>query len=186
MSATLFRRLLHPTALFIIISIATVLLLGLITQSRLLQASAIGLLLFTWGIRPITKEPLPIILCAFAALIFFYTLTIWEVPKVLLLGMFALFSGGIVAAALLEGEQFTVPRLLGSVLLLVEGAHVVSFWTVDPISRAILVATPFALFLRLHPFEKEVIKHPRQFALDLFAAFAVMLVISKVGNWSLF
>ena len=167
-------------------SIILVVLFSLITEIRILKVVAIAMLALAWGIRPITTEPLPMVLTVFSTLIFLYGIFAWNIPQVVLLGLLGVVSFAITSAALTELKTFSPARAAAATLVVIEGAHIVANWTLDQISRAILVTVPLALFLRIHPFEPEVERHPAHFISDLGAAFVVLAAVSALGNWSVF
>ncbi len=171
-------------ALYSVASIALIVLFFLITEIRSVKLLALSMLALAWGIRPVTTEPLPMVLTVFATLSFLYGMFAVAIPPTILLALLGVVALVITSAALLEMNMYSSARAAAATLLVVEGAHIVSLWTLDPISRSILVAVPLALFLRIHPFEPEVERHPAHFAFDLVVAFVVLAAISAGGNWS--
>ena len=177
-------RTLRIYTLYALTSILLIVLFFLITEIRSLKILALGMLALAWGIRPVTTEPLPMVLTVFATLGVLYGMFAVAIPPTILLALLGVVAFAVTSAALLEMNMYSSARAAAATLLVVEGAQIVSLWTLDPISRSILVAVPLALFLRIHPFEPEVERHPAHFALDLVMAFAVLTAISFLGNWS--
>lgn len=180
------RRLKNPLLLYVALSVILIVVFSFVTDIRLLQLSAIVLLLVTWAIRPLLPELLPIVLAMFAGINYFYTLGVWGINSLVPLTLFGFVAVGIAIASLWEVGALAWARVLASSLILIEGAHLTSLWSLDPISRAILITTPFALWLRLHPFEHQVSRHPRQFSVDLVVALLVIVLVSRFGTWGTF